>query len=230
MLCGQCELGHGWRQRGYATPKTKGYLCPTCRKTKWLNSFCLSPWLPLSSFYCARRNIDVIQGSHHDQSVDDLVVTQRIRADNICQSYSIIASNCSLTAFKSYPCPYFDPMVPIDDQPPIWSISSNGHPEALRRSLNVCLKLWAVSPKSLFNHLPSAFEACVARQVPSFRYRGYKQWSSACCNANFIASFAYPTSGKVLVLLEVFSLLIPLGHMCITSSVKPPLSVPILRS
>ena len=68
-----------------------------------------------------------------------------------------------LTVSRSYPCPYLDLMVPTDDQPPIWSISSNGHPEALRRSLNVCRKLWVVSTKSFFNHLPNAFEARVAR-------------------------------------------------------------------
>ena len=34
MLWWQCELGHEWQQRGYAMLKTKGHLCPTCRKTK----------------------------------------------------------------------------------------------------------------------------------------------------------------------------------------------------
>lgn len=34
MLWWQCELGHEWQQRGYALLKTKGHLCPTCRKTK----------------------------------------------------------------------------------------------------------------------------------------------------------------------------------------------------
>ena len=79
LLWWQCELGHEWQQRGYAMLKTKGHLCPTCRKTKWLKPFCLSPWLPSSSFYCARRNIDVIQGSYHRQSVDGLVAIPRIR-------------------------------------------------------------------------------------------------------------------------------------------------------
>jgi hypothetical protein len=134
------------------------------------------------------------------------------------QSYNIIALSWSLTEFKSYPCPYFDPMVPIDDQPPIWSISSIGHPEALRRSLKVCRKLWAVSPKSFFNHLPSALDACVARQVPSFRYRGYRQWSSACCKASIIDCLAHPTIGKVLRLLAVFSRRILLERIYVTSS------------
>ena len=34
LLWWQCELGHEWQQRGYAMLKTKGHLCPTCRKTK----------------------------------------------------------------------------------------------------------------------------------------------------------------------------------------------------
>jgi len=129
------------------------------------------------------------------------------------QSSIQIPINCSRMASKSYPCPYFEPMVPMDDQPPIWSISSNGHPEALRRSLNVCRKLWAVSPKSFFNHLPSAFEACVARQVPSFRYRGYRYLSFACSSASSIATLTYPTKGNVRSLLLVLSLLIELGLM-----------------
>ena len=29
-----CEQGHEWQQRGYAMLKTKGHVCPTCRKTK----------------------------------------------------------------------------------------------------------------------------------------------------------------------------------------------------
>ena len=34
ILWWQCELGHEWQQRGYAMLKTKGHLCPICRKTK----------------------------------------------------------------------------------------------------------------------------------------------------------------------------------------------------
>ena len=34
LLWWQCELGHEWQQRGYAMLKTKGHLCPTCRKTR----------------------------------------------------------------------------------------------------------------------------------------------------------------------------------------------------
>ena len=59
--------------------KTKGHLCPTCRKTKWLKLSCSTPLLPSSSFYYARRNIDVIQDLYHRQSVDGLVAIPRIR-------------------------------------------------------------------------------------------------------------------------------------------------------
>ena len=34
----------------------------------------------------------------------------------------------------------------------------------------MCLSECPVRPKSFFNHLHNAFEACVARQRPSFRY------------------------------------------------------------
>ena len=79
------------------------------------------------------------------------------RTNTIVQLQGLITSDCFLTASKSYPCPYFDPMVPMDDQTPIWSIISNGHPEGLRLSLKVCRKLWAVNPMSFFNYFPSAF-------------------------------------------------------------------------
>jgi len=97
---------------------------------------------------------------------------------------------------------------------------TNGHPEALRRSLKVCRKLWAVSPKSFFSHLPKAAEACVARQVPSFRYLGYMYFSSACLSASFIATLAYPTKGNVRLLLGVLSRLIDLASLGSGSSSK----------
>ena len=77
---------------------------------------------------------------------------------------------------KSYPCPYFDPMVPIDEQPPIWSISSNGHPETLRRSLNVCCKLCAVI-RSLYLAISQSVwgsHRCIAASV------GAHGWVSWC--------------------------------------------------
>ena len=42
-----------------------------------------------------------------------LDITMRLSQDRLT------ASNCSFTASKSYPCPYFDPMAQMDDQPPI---------------------------------------------------------------------------------------------------------------
>ena len=136
MLWGQCELGRGWRQRVYAMLKTRGHLCPTCRKTKWLKLSCSSPLLPSSSSFYARRNIDVIQGLYHDQWVDGLVEIPIVRADNIIQCFSVKASlprsNAnSLSAVPSKPKPR--PVSPASnllkdgitrhDDIPLWDIS-----------------------------------------------------------------------------------------------------------
>jgi len=74
-----CSEGHEWQATPHnmKKPNRRSY-CPIC-KTKWQKLSFSSPWSPLSSSYYARRNIDVIQVSHHDQWVNGLVVIPRIR-------------------------------------------------------------------------------------------------------------------------------------------------------
>ena len=58
-------------------------------------------------------------------------------------------------------------------QPPIWSIMSEGHSTALRRSLSECLKEWMTPPRGTLglSHLLMAAEGELALVVVVLLYR-----------------------------------------------------------
>ena len=96
---------------------------------------------------------------------------------------------------------------PAVAQPPIWSIMSEGHSTALRRSLSECLKEWMTHPSGTLglSHLLMAAEAELAFVVVVLLYRGKAKGEEPLASLmRLAAQRAEPTSGICLWLPFVF--------------------------
>ena len=98
--------------------------------------------------------------------------------------------------FKQKPSPYAWPTLSLL-HPPIWSIISDGHWTALRRSLMACLKPCTTmsSRNFAFSHLLRALDAELALQRSLSVYRGKAKHEDAFALIRCAAHIDAPTNG-----------------------------------